>query len=138
MVRRWRLIAVALSYITLSRTHSRLGYIYRLTAEEGWQVSEEFLLAEVTGEGAFRLENQLWQSRTHRKMHLELATGARGLEVLHCVMFPRVDYDLPIFAMDMVGFGGRVTLCIADLCPIRDNPQVLPPSPFDLSHGESW
>jgi hypothetical protein len=28
-----------------------------------------------------RLENQLWQCRTHRKMHLELATGARGLEV---------------------------------------------------------
>lgn len=56
----------------------RLGLTARSVAT---QVPEEFLQAEVEGEGAMRLENQLWQCRTHRKMHLELATGARGLEV---------------------------------------------------------
>jgi hypothetical protein len=42
-------------------------------------------------------------------------------------MYPHVQFTLPIFAMDMVGFGGRVSLCIADLCPIRDGPQVPTP-----------
>lgn len=62
-------------------------------------------------------------------------------QVLHCVMYPRVQFTLPIFAMDMVGFGGRVSLCIADLCPIRDGPQV--PTPrwallFEHTQSYSW
>ena len=38
-------------------------------------------------------------------------------QVLHCVMFPRLEYDLPILGMDMVGAKGRVSLAVIDPSP---------------------
>lgn len=39
--------------------------------------------------------------------------------MLHCVLYPRLEYDLPILSFDMVGSegSGRVSLAIADPCP---------------------
>ena len=42
-------------------------------------------------------------------------------QVLHCVLFPRVEYDLPILSMDMVGKDGNISLCIVDPCPVSRN-----------------
>jgi len=89
------------------------------------QVPEKFLSADVGGTadmGNFSLQNLFFTSRTHRKIHMELARGERGFEVLHVMMYPRVEFNLPLYAVDMVGFGGRVTLCIADLSPGREGP----------------
>ena len=38
-------------------------------------------------------------------------------QVIHFVMFPWPEYSLPLLSLDMVGFGPRVTLAIADACP---------------------
>lgn len=65
-----------------------------------------------------RISNVMFQSREFRKMHLELASCADGLNVLHCVMFPRAEFDIPILSMDMVSRGDRVTFAIADPCPV--------------------
>ena len=61
------------------------------------------------GEAAerLRIENRFYATPLFRKCHLELAAGAGGLSVLHCVMFPFAEQDLPLFAIDMVGFGVR-------------------------------
>lgn len=65
------------------------------------------------------VENRVYSSRVFRKLHLELATRQDGLEVFHCVMYPRLEFDLPILSMDMVaGEGGRVSLAIIDPCPV--------------------
>ena len=64
-----------------------------------------------------RIENLCLQTDVFRKMHLEVAWGLGGMEVLHCVMYPWPDAPLPMFAADLVAFGGRVTLCIADASP---------------------
>ena len=55
-----------------------------------------------------------------------LALAAAGLhppplQVLHCVMFPRTQYDLPLLSFDVVAAGGRVTLAVADPCPVTPN-----------------
>jgi hypothetical protein len=89
-----------------------------------------------------RLENRFYTTPLFRKCHLELATGGAGLSVLHCVMYPWPAHDLPLFSVDMVGFGvrrtpplaraatpdatprapqPRVTLAIADVCPSRED-----------------
>ena len=85
-----------------------------------------------------RLENRFYATPVFRKCHLELAAGGSGLSVLHCVMYPRHAYDLPLFSVDMVAFGvrdkpacaaghlthplqPRVTLAIADVCPSRED-----------------
>ena len=39
-------------------------------------------------------------------------------QVLHCVLYPRLEYDVPILSLDMVGNeAGGVSLAIVDLCP---------------------
>ena len=48
------------------------------------------------------VENRVYSSTVFRKIHLELALRGDGLQVLHCVLFPRLEFDLPILSMDLV------------------------------------
>lgn len=68
------------------------------------------------------IENRCYQTPQFRKMHLELAKVGQGLDILHCVMFPRPDYSLPMFGCDIVAGRGTVSAAIADLSPV--NPQL--------------
>lgn len=68
------------------------------------------------------IENRCYQTPQFRKMHLELAKVGQGLDILHCVMFPRPEYSLPMFGCDIVAGRGTVSAAIADLSPA--NPQL--------------
>ncbi|KAK9907725.1 hypothetical protein WJX75_008795 [Coccomyxa subellipsoidea] len=74
------------------------------------------------------IENRAYATKAFRKLHLELAHRQDGLQVLHCVLYPRLEYDLPILSFDMVGSegSGRVSLAIADPCPASMD-RSLPP-----------
>ena len=63
------------------------------------------------------IENRCYQTPQFRKLHLELAKVGVGLDILHCVMFPRADYVLPMFGTDLVGGRGQISAAIADLSP---------------------
>jgi phycocyanobilin:ferredoxin oxidoreductase len=65
------------------------------------------------------IENRCHQTPQFRKIHLELAQVGKKLDILHCVMFPRPDYDLPIFGADIVCGGGAISAAIVDLSPVR-------------------
>jgi phycocyanobilin:ferredoxin oxidoreductase len=41
------------------------------------------------------------------------------VQVLHCVMWPRRDEELPIFGADVVAVGDRVTFAIVDCTPVN-------------------
>ena len=69
-------------------------------------------------EAKLSVENAVYESDVFRKMHCELAWGDGGFEVLHVVMYPWAERAAPVFAADVVGFGGRVSLCIADVAPV--------------------
>ncbi len=45
------------------------------------------------------------------------AWGPMDFVVLHCVIYPHASVDAPIFAGDVVGFRGRMSLSIVDLAP---------------------
>lgn len=66
------------------------------------------------------LENRAYCSRAFRKLHIEVAARQDGLQVFHCVMYPRLQFDLPILSMDLVASAetGAVSLAIADPCPV--------------------
>ena len=68
------------------------------------------------------IENRCYQSPQFRKMHLELARLGRGLDILHCVMFPNPYYALPMFGCDIVAGKKGVSAAIADLSPT--NPEL--------------
>lgn len=73
------------------------------------------------------IENQCYQTPQFRKLHLELAKVGSLLDILHCVMFPRPDYALPMFGTDLVGGRGQISLAIADLSPVSAD-RALPPA----------
>lgn len=64
------------------------------------------------------IENHCYQTPQFRKLHLELAQVGNGLDILHCVMFPKPEYALPIFGADLVGGRGAISAAIADLSPV--------------------
>ncbi len=86
------------------------------------------------------IENRCYQTPQFRKLHLELAKVGTSLDILHCVMFPRPDYALPMFGCDLVGGRGQISAAIADLSPVsadrtlpesyRQNLQALPAPEF--------
>ena len=65
------------------------------------------------------IENRCYQTPQFRKLHLELAKVGTSLNILHCVMFPRPSFDLPMFGCDLVGGPDRISAAIADLTPVQ-------------------
>jgi phycocyanobilin:ferredoxin oxidoreductase len=53
------------------------------------------------------------------KLEGEKLTIENNLDILHCVMFPRVAYALPMFGCDLVGGRGQISAAIADLSPLN-------------------
>lgn len=66
------------------------------------------------------IENQCYQTPQFRKLHLELARVGANLDILHCVMFPRPEYSLPMFGCDLVGGRGQISAAIIDLSPTTE------------------
>ncbi len=83
---------------------------YELPAEMG------YVEGRLEGE-KLTIENRCYQSPQFRKMHLELAKVGNMLDILHCVMFPRPEYALPMFGCDLVGGRGQISAAIVDLSP---------------------
>lgn len=73
------------------------------------------------------IENRCYQTPQFRKLHLELAQVGDRLDILHCVMFPRPNYPLPIFGVDLVGSQKGISAAIVDLSPVTQD-RVLPKS----------
>ncbi|HLO89251.1 MAG TPA: phycocyanobilin:ferredoxin oxidoreductase [Nostocaceae cyanobacterium] len=92
-------------YLDLSPYHlpAELGYV------EGRLEGEKLII-----------ENRCYQTPQFRKMHLELAKVGNMLDILHCVMFPRPEYDIPMFGCDLVGGRGQISAAIADLSPTNE------------------
>ncbi|BAZ46521.1 ferredoxin-dependent bilin reductase [Chondrocystis sp. NIES-4102] len=67
------------------------------------------------------IENRCYQTPQFRKLHLELAKVGDRLDILHCVMFPRSNYDIPIFGVDLVGTQAGIGAAIVDLSPTNSN-----------------
>lgn len=65
------------------------------------------------------IENRCYQTAQFRKLHLELAKIGDRLDILHCVMFPNSDYNLPIFGVDLVGSKAGIGAAIVDLSPVN-------------------
>ena len=74
------------------------------------------------------IENRCYQTPQFRKMHLELAKVGPNLDILHCVMFPRPEYPLPMFGCDLVAGKASISAAIADLSPT--NPERTLPSVY--------
>ena len=62
--------------------------------------------------------NEFYQAKGFRKIHLEVASLGKSLQILHCVFFPDPCYELPIFGADLVVNSNNITAAIVDLSPV--------------------
>lgn len=86
-----------------------LGYV------EGYLAEEKLII-----------ENRCYQTPRFRKLHLELARIGDRLDILHCVMFPHSQYDLPILGVDLVGSKAGIGAAIVDLSPVNKKRSLTP------------
>ncbi|MGD1911265.1 MAG: phycocyanobilin:ferredoxin oxidoreductase [Rivularia sp. (in: cyanobacteria)] len=99
---------------------------YNLPAELG------YVEGKLEGE-KLTIENRCYQTPEFRKLHMELAKVGPMLDILHCVMFPRAEYDLPMFGCDLVGGKGQISAAIADLSPLHMRGTL--PSNYNIALG---
>ena len=84
-----------------------------------YQIPKDLGYIEGTLEGErLTIENHCYQTVQFRKIHLELAKVGENLDILHCVMFPRTNFPLPIFGVDIVAGRGQISAAIVDLSPV--------------------
>ena len=69
----------------------------------------------------FFISNELHGARGLRKVHLEIAKFGTGLEVLHCVLFPKPTFDIPIFGVDIIAVDTTITAAIVDISPVSND-----------------
>ena len=62
--------------------------------------------------------NEFYQARGFRKIHLEVASLGKSLQILHCVFFPDPCYELPIFGTDLVANSKNISAAVVDLSPV--------------------
>ncbi|MGB3533517.1 MAG: phycocyanobilin:ferredoxin oxidoreductase [Microcoleaceae cyanobacterium] len=96
------------------------GVWHRYLEIEPYELPEElgYIKGRLEGE-KLAIENRCYQSQQFRKMHLELAKVGKSLDILHCVMFPRSNYALPMFGTDIVAGRGQVSAAVVDLSPLN-------------------
>jgi phycocyanobilin:ferredoxin oxidoreductase len=114
LIRQWaeRIEAVWHQYLDLSAYH----------------LPDEFGLIEGRLEGQkLIIENRCYQTPQFRKLHLEIARVGNRLDILHCVMFPRPNYALPMFGTDIVGARDRVSAAVVDLSPLNQARRLAEP-----------
>ena len=87
------------------------------------QIPEEFALIDIDNgdEDSVYIENYVWESEKFRKIHLEVAQMKSGLDILHTNMYPRYEYDIPIFGADIVASTKAVGAAIVDISSIRED-----------------
>lgn len=79
-------------------------------------------IESLLGTDKLTIQNFCYQSHQFRKIHLELVRFEQKLDILHCVMFPRFKYSLPIFGCDLVIGKNKISAAVVDLSPT--NPKI--------------
>lgn len=64
------------------------------------------------------IQNRCYQTFQFRKIHLEFAKVGDNLDILHCVMFPRPCFHLPILGIDIIAGPKAISAAILDLSPV--------------------
>ena len=86
------------------------------------EIPEEFKKIEYSSNDEnVEIENYMWETEKFRKIHLEVAKMKSGLNILHVNMYPRYEYDIPIFGADIVASPKSVGAAIVDISSICED-----------------
>jgi hypothetical protein len=63
--------------------------------------------------------NRVWRSDTYRRAHVDVvdARESKGLWMMHCCIFPRLDNNGPVFGLDVIAGKNKITGFFHDYSP---------------------
>jgi hypothetical protein len=63
--------------------------------------------------------NRVWTSNSYRRAHIDVvdARDTKGLWMMHCCVFPRLDNNGPIFGLDVIAGKNKITGFFHDYSP---------------------
>lgn len=66
--------------------------------------------------------NRVWASDNYRRAHIDVvdARETKGLWMMHCCIFPRLDNNGPIFGLDVIAGKNKITGFFHDYSPTID------------------
>lgn len=66
--------------------------------------------------------NRVWHSDSYRRAHIDVvdARETRGLWMMHCCVFPRLDNNGPIFGLDVIAGKNKITGFFHDFSPTTE------------------
>lgn len=97
------------------------------------------MLAEVKGEPV-TMESRAWQNDLFRYVRLTYLSSPRRIEMLNLTVYPQVQYDIPIFATDVVVLQQRLRIAVIDAMPLfAEEPSYYSRwvAPFEPLHKQS-
>ena len=72
--------------------------------------------------------NKVWASARYRRAHIDVvdARETKGLWMMHCCVFPKLDNPAPIFGFDVIAGRNKMTGCFIDYSPTTepDHPMI--------------
>lgn len=72
--------------------------------------------------------NRVWSSDSYRRAHVDVvdARESKGLWMMHCCIFPRLDNNGPIFGLDVIAGKKKITGFFHDFSPtVESNHQMI-------------
>jgi hypothetical protein len=73
--------------------------------------------------------NRVWRSNTYRRAHVDVvdARESKGLWMMHCCIFPRLDNNGPVFGLDVIAGKNKITGFFHDYSPTieKNHPLIL-------------
>jgi hypothetical protein len=66
-----------------------------------------------------QLENRIYSTRVLRKIHIEMMVRQDGLHALHLMVYPRLEFDLPILRMEVFTKNNEFIQGTIDTSPVR-------------------
>ena len=72
--------------------------------------------------------NRVWRSDTYRRAHVDVvdARETKGLWMMHCCIFPRLDNNGPVFGLDVIAGKNKITGFFHDYSPTieKNHPMI--------------
>jgi hypothetical protein len=72
--------------------------------------------------------NRVWTSDTYRRAHVDVvdARETKGLWMMHCCIFPRLDNNGPVFGLDIIAGKNKITGFFHDYSPTieKNHPMI--------------
>lgn len=92
---------------------------FQAPAFQSVPVASDLALMQARVNGSpVQMQSAAWQNERFGYVRLTFLVGLPRIEMLNLTIYPRFEYDIPIFATDIVVLNGRLRVAVIDAMPL--------------------